>query len=110
MEITSFNGYSWESLNEVHININYNNKERQTWTKTLNTPVMECYFLSRPVEEEGKPVRGYSRRMHNIWKERYGTEITEHLCDQAKIIRKKECIIKLKLENIEGRYFKKYKI
>ena len=26
---------------------------------------MECYFLSRPVDEEGKPVREY-RRMHNI--------------------------------------------
>ena len=41
----------------------------------------ECYFLSRPVDEEGKPVRGY-RRMHNIWKERHDTEITEQrLCD-----------------------------
>ena len=60
MEITNFNWFSWESSNEDDININYNNKERQTWTKTLNTAVMECYFLSRPVNEEGKPVRGYS--------------------------------------------------
>ena len=60
MEITSFNGFSSESSNEDDIDINYNNKERQTWTKTLNTAVMECYFLSRPVNEEGKPVRGYS--------------------------------------------------
>ena len=55
MEITSFNGFSCESSNE-------DDKERQTWTKTLNTTVMECYFLSRPVDEEGKPVRGYKRR------------------------------------------------
>ena len=67
MEITSFNGFSCES--SIDIDINHNNKERQTLTKTLNTAVMECYFLSRPVDEEGKPVRGYRRRMHNIWKE-----------------------------------------
>ena len=35
MEITSFNGFSCESSNEDDIDINYNNKERQTWTKTL---------------------------------------------------------------------------
>ena len=67
MEITSFNGFSCES--SIDIDINHNNKERQTQTKTLNTAVMECYFLSRPVDEEGKPVRGYRRRMYNIWKE-----------------------------------------
>ena len=45
MKITNFNGFSCESSNEDDININYNNKERQTWTKTLNTAVMECYFF-----------------------------------------------------------------
>ena len=83
MEITSFNGFSCESSNEDDIDINYNNKERQTWTKTLNTAVMECYFLSRPVDKEGKPVRGYRRRMRNIWKERYHTEITEQRSRQG---------------------------
>ena len=38
---------------------------------------MECCFFSRPVDEEGKPVRVYRRKIHNIWKDRYGTEITE---------------------------------
>ena len=69
MEITSFNGFSCESTNEDYTDINYNNKERQTWTKILNTAVMECYFLSSPVDEEGKPVRRYRRRMHNSWKD-----------------------------------------
>ena len=70
MEITSFSGFSCESSNEDEddIIINYNNKGRQTWRKGFNTAVMECYFLSRPVDKEGKPVRGY-RRMHTIWKE-----------------------------------------
>ena len=36
---------------------------------SLNTAVMECYFLSSPIDEEGKPVRGCRRRIHNIWKE-----------------------------------------
>ena len=57
-------------------------------------------FLSRPVDEEGKPVRGYRKRMNNIWKERYGTEITEQrLCDQARMTRKNEWITKLELES-----------
>ena len=46
------------SSNEDDIGINFNNKERQTWTKTLNTAAMECNFLIRPVDEEGKPIRG----------------------------------------------------
>ena len=71
---------------------------------------MECYFLSRPLEEKGKPVRGYRRRMHNIWKEHYCTEITEQcLCDQARMIRKNEWITKVELGNIR-RYFKKKKV
>ena len=49
---------------------------------------MECNFWSRPVDEEGKPVRAYRRRMHTVWKERYDTKITEQrLCDPASMIR-----------------------
>ena len=59
------------------IDINYNNKERQTWRKTLNTAVIESYFLNRPVNEEGKPIRGYRRRMRNIWKEQHNIEIRQ---------------------------------
>ena len=66
LEITNFNGFSCESSNEEDIDINYNNKEKQTWTQTLCAVVMECYFLNRPVEEEGEPVRRSRRRMHNI--------------------------------------------
>ena len=111
MEITGFNGLSCESSSKDDIDIDYNDKERQTWTKALNTPVMEGFFLSRPVDEEGKPVRGYRRKMHNICKERYGTEITEqHLCDQARMIRKNEWITKLELENIRRKVLRKEKV
>ena len=110
MEITGFNGFSCESPNEDDIGINFNNNERQTWKKTLNTAVMECNFLSRPVDEEGKPIRGYRRRMHNVWKERYGTKITEQcLCDQARMIRKNEWITKLELEDIRRKILQKEK-
>ena len=56
MEITSFNGFSCELSNKDDVDINCNNKERQRWRKTLNTAVMECYFLIRSVDEEDKPV------------------------------------------------------
>ena len=76
----------------------------------MNTAVMECYFLSRLVEEEGKPVRGYRRRMHNIWNEQCCTEITEQcLRDHARMIRKNECITKLELENIRRKVLQKKK-
>ena len=72
---------------------------------------MECYFLSRPVDEEGKPVREY-RRMHNIQKEQSGTEITEqHLCDQVKMIKKNKWITKFGIRkhwNFKKKNIQKY--
>ena len=54
----------------------------------MNVAVMESYFLSRPFHEEGKPIRGYRKRMQNIWKERQGLKVTEkRLSDQARMIR-----------------------
>ena len=45
--------------------------------------------------------------MHNIWKERYGTEITkQRLYDQARMIRKGESG-KLELENIRRKVLPK---
>ena len=39
--------------------------------------------------------------MNIIWNERYGTDIPEpRLCDQAKMIRKKEGMAKLELDSI----------
>ena len=57
MEIKCINGFSCESSYEDDIGISYNNKEKGIWTKTLNTAVIECYFLSRFVDEEGKSIR-----------------------------------------------------
>ena len=109
MGITSFNEFSYEWSNKDDISINHNNKERQTWRKTFNTAVMECYFLSRPVDEECELIRQYRRMLGRNWKEQYGTKMTEQsFCDQAKMIRKNELITKMEFENIK-RYFKKKK-
>ena len=69
-----------------------------------------CNFLSRPVDEEGKPIRGYRRRTHNVWKERYGAEITEQpLRDQPRMISESEWITKQELENIRRNVLQKEK-
>ena len=60
--------------------------------------------MSTPVDENGKPIRGYRRRMHNIWKERQSLNITEQtLCDQARMIRKNDWLTAVELEEIKKR-------
>ena len=62
---------------------------RMKWSRDMNITVMECYYLSKPVDESGRPVIGYRQRMHAIWKERGLPKKTEQrLCDQARAIRK----------------------
>ena len=43
---------------------------RKKWTKKTNMVVMECYFQSNPVDENGIPLRGYRRRLLREWSER----------------------------------------
>ncbi len=77
---------------------------KMKWNKELNVAVMECYFLSKPTDENGKPVRGYRRRMHNIWKERELPTVTEQrLCDQARTIRTNEWFTAVEIEEIRRR-------
>jgi len=77
---------------------------RMSWTREVNIAVMECYFLSKPMDEEGKPLRGYRKRMHAIWKERQQMVVTEQrLCDQARMIKKNGWLTNLELEDIKRR-------
>ena len=70
--------------------------------KEMNVAVMECYFLSRSFDEEGKPIRGYRKQMHNIWKERQGLKVTEQrLCDQARMIRMNEWLTEAEMNVIK---------
>ena len=70
----------------------------------MTIAVMKCYLLSKPIDDIGKPVRGYRQRMHNIWIERQTLKVTEQrLCDQAQIIRKNGWLTQVELEEIKRR-------
>ena len=50
---------------------------------------MECFYRSKPFDEEGKPIRGYRKRMLREWRERGMFEsIEQRVCDQARAMRK----------------------
>ena len=77
---------------------------RRRWSKQVNVVIMECYFLSKPVDENGVPVRGYRKRMHRQWQERGMFQLTEQrLCDQARAIRKNHWLTEVELELIKRR-------
>ena len=62
---------------------------------------MDCFFRSKPFDDDGKPIRGYRQRMMQEWKEHGVFEITEQrLCDQARAIRKNGWHCDSELKNI----------
>ena len=59
------------------------------WNKKIKKVVMECFYRSKPFDEEGKPIRGHRKKMFREWKERGMFESTEQrVHDQARAIRK----------------------
>ena len=75
---------------------------RMKWNKKVNKVVMECFYRSKPFDEEGKPVRGYRQRMFREWRDRGLFESTEQrVCDQARAIRKNGWLSQLELETIK---------
>ena len=63
---------------------------------------MECFYRSKPFDEEGKPVSGYRQRLFREWRDRGLFESTEqHVCDQARAIRKNGWLSELELEAIK---------
>ena len=72
------------------------------WNMEVNTVVMECFYRSKPFDEEGKPVRGYRQRIFREWRDRGLLESTEQrVCDQARAIRKNGWLSQLELEAIK---------
>ena len=62
---------------------------------------MECFFRSKPLDDDGKPIRGYRQQMMQEWKEDGVFEIIEQqLCDHTRAIRKNGWLSDLELENI----------
>ena len=75
---------------------------RTKWNKEVNKVVMECFYRSKPFDENGKPIRGYRQRMFREWRNRGGFESTEQrVCDQARAIRKNCWLSELELEMIK---------
>ena len=63
---------------------------------------MECFYRSKPFDEEGKTIRGYRKRMFREWRESGMFESTElHVCDQARAIKKNDWLSELELEEIK---------
>ncbi len=63
---------------------------------------MECFYRGKPFHENGKPIRGYRKRMFREWRNRGMFESTEQrICDQARAIRKNGLLSDLELEMIK---------
>lgn len=50
-------------VGEQHRHSRHPDTARLNGSKEVNKVVMECYFRSKPVNENGVPMRGYSQRM-----------------------------------------------
>ena len=62
---------------------------------------MECFFRSKPFDDDSNSIRGYRQQMMQKQKEHGVFEINEQrLCDQARAIRKNGWLSDLELANI----------
>ena len=82
---------------------------RVKWNKEVSKVAMECFYRSKPFDEEGKPIRGYRKKMFRESRERGMFESTEQcVCDQARAIRKNGWLSELELEavrrQVEGEF------
>ena len=63
---------------------------RKKWPKEVNIVVMECYYRSNPIDDNGVPLKRYKQRMYRKWLEQgaSGNAIEPRICDQARAIRR----------------------
>ena len=40
---------------------------RKKWSKEVNIVVMECYYRSNPIDDNGAPLKRYQQRMYRKW-------------------------------------------
>ena len=71
--------------------------------KEVNIVVMECYYRSNRIDENGVPLDGYRQRMYREWLERgpFGDAKEQRTLDQARAIRKNGWLKEVELEMIE---------
>ena len=63
---------------------------------------MECFYRTKPFDEEGKPIRGYRQRIFREWRDRGMFESMEQrVCDQARAIRRNSWLSELELKAIK---------
>ena len=63
---------------------------------------MECFYRSKPFDEEGKLFWGYRNRLFREWREREMFESTEQrMYDQARAVRKNRWLSEFGLEAIK---------
>ena len=75
---------------------------RMRWSKEVNKVVMECFYRSKPFDENERPIRGYRQRMFKEWRLRGMFDSTEQrICDQARTIRKNGWLSDIELEMIK---------
>ena len=41
---------------------------RMKWNRDMNIAAIECNYQSKPVDESGRPAKGYRQGMHAVWK------------------------------------------
>ena len=71
-------------------------RSRKKWTKDENKEIWRCYRMSDPA------MRGYRKRIHNIWHERNNAPQTEQrLADQFRGIMKNNWLSAIEREEIE---------
>lgn len=69
---------------------------RRKYTREDNRAVMRCYYRSRPDE------MGYRKRMHEMWKDQGGFEISEQrMADQVRTIKRKQWFTSEELDEIK---------
>ena len=43
---------------------------RKKWSKEVNIVIMECYYRSKPIDENGVPLKRYRQRIYREWLKR----------------------------------------
>lgn len=52
------------------------------WFYEKNVEVIECYFKSSLIGEDGKVRRGYRKRLYEMWRSRGYVESEQRICDR----------------------------
>ena len=78
---------------------------RKKWSEEVNIVVMECYYRSNPIDQNGFPLNGHRQRMYREWLERghFGDATEQRICDEARVIRKNRWLTEVELEMIKRR-------